>query len=108
MMRPTTPLALLALAAATAVAGCAAPPRHDPTAPVSPAVYDGGLALAIVGTPFYALAKATACVGSALVAVPSSAGLALSDRPRRHEEREALQEGVAVNCAGPYWLHPSY
>ncbi len=110
MMRPpqlATLAALLLTLAATAT-GCAVPPRHDPAAPVDPLAYDGGLALAIIGTPFFALAKATACVGSALVAVPSSAGLALSDRPRRYEEREALQAGVATNCGGPYWLHPSY
>ena len=101
---PLTTLALLTLTAA----GCAAPPRHDPTAPVSPAVYDGGVALAVIGTPFYALAKATACVGSALLAAPSSAGLALTDRPRRYDEREALQAGVARNCGGPYWRAPAY
>jgi hypothetical protein len=108
-MRPP-PLTILAatLTLAAAATGCAAPPRHDPTAPVDPLAYDGGVALAVIGTPFFALARATACVGSALVAVPSSAGLALSDRPRRHEEREALQAGVAANCGGPYWLYPSY
>jgi hypothetical protein len=106
-MRLPPPLTTLALLALTA-AGCTAPPRRDPAAPVNPAVYDGGLALAVIGTPFYALAKATACVGSALIAAPSSAGLALSDRSRRYEEREALQEGVATNCGGPYWLYPAY
>jgi hypothetical protein len=110
MMRPPrlTALAVLLPTLAATAAGCAVPPRHDPTAPVDPLAYDGGLALAIIGTPFYALAKATTCVASALVATPSSAGLALSDRPRRHEERQALQAGVATNCGGPYWLHPAY
>lgn len=102
-MRLPTVSAVLALS----LAACASPPREDVTAPVNVAAYDGGIALAVIGTPIYAVSKATTCVATALIAAPSSAFLALTDRPNRNLQREALQEGVGRNCGGRYWLAPA-
>ena len=93
----------VAAALTLALAGCATAPG-DPSQPVSAEVYDGGTTLAIVGTPFFALAKATSCVATVLLAAPTSAGLALSDRPQREWERQELQASTAENCGGPYRL----
>ena len=110
MMRPgLAPAAALLLAASCAgLAACATPLRPDPAAPVSASTYDGGLVLAVIGTPLYALAKATTCVATVLVAAPSSVGVALTDRPDKEYQRMDLQAGVAQNCGGPYWLYPVY
>lgn len=99
-------LPVAAAALSLIVAGCAAPPR-DPARPVSAEVYDGGTVLAVIGTPVFALMKATTCVATVLVAAPTSGGLALTDRPDREAERAVLQEGTARNCGGPYWLRPA-
>ena len=99
-------LTVAAAMVAVGLAGCATPPR-DPSQPISAEVYDGGIALDVIGTPFFALAKATSCVATALMAAPTSAGLALTDRPQREWEREALQASTAENCGGPYWLRPA-
>ena len=96
----------VAAALTLALAGCATAPS-DPSQPISAKVYDGGTTLAVIGTPFFALAKATSCVATVLLATPTSAGLALSDRTQREWERQELQASTAKNCGGPYWLSPS-
>lgn len=90
------------LAGCVLLAACASRPPDSP--PISPAAANGEAIVTALGTPFYALFKATSCVVGTLVAVPSSAGLALTDRPRRDLEREALHEGVGRNCYGSYVL----
>ncbi len=59
-----------------------------------------------LGTPFYALFKATTCLVSAVVAVPSTAALALTDRAERAEEQAAMYAGLGRNCYGSYALEP--
>jgi hypothetical protein len=67
---------------------------------------NGQAIVTAVGTPFYALFKATACLVSAVVAVPSTAALALTDRPERQEEQAAMYAGLGHNCYGSYALEP--
>ena len=95
---PLLTLLLLAACATTRPAG--APPMAADAA-------NGQAIVDVLGTPFYALFKATACVASTLIAVPSSAALALTDRPEREYEREALHAGLGRNCYGSYILEPS-
>lgn len=97
--------AIAVLSCACLLAACATRPVDAP--PISPAAADGGAVVAVLGTPFYALFKATACVFSTVVAVPSSAALALTDRSQRDLEREALHEGLGQNCYGSYILPPA-
>lgn len=98
----TGPILLLALA----LGGCATarPPGSEP---ISPEAANGQAIVTVLGTPFYALFKATACLVSTAIVVPSSAGLALTDRLEREEEREALHAGLGRNCFGSYVLQPS-
>ena len=97
---------MLLLAGCALLAACAtARPAGAP--PISPAAANGQAIVTALGTPFYALFKAAACVASAIIVVPSSAALALTDRPQRELEREALHEGLGRNCYGSYILQPS-
>jgi hypothetical protein len=94
-----------ALAVSIGLGACATHP--EPNRPISDtAVYNGGVAMSVIGTPFYALGKAVTCVATVLIATPSSAAVAMTDRARGVGERLALQRGVADNCAGPYYLPP--
>jgi hypothetical protein len=94
-----------ALILSAGLGACATHP--EPNRPISDAaVYDGGVAVGIVGTPFYALTKVVSCVATLLIAAPSSTAVAMTDRSRGVGERLALQRGVADNCAGPYYLAP--
>lgn len=82
--------------------GCAAPRSYE--RPISPDAANGGAVTSVLGTPFYALFKATSCLVSTVIVVPSSAALALTDRPTRAGEREALHAGLGRNCFGSYIL----
>jgi hypothetical protein len=80
---------------------------RPPGAPPLSADAANGQALAgAIGTPFYALFKATACIVSAVVVAPSAAALALTDRLERDEERAAMYAGLGRNCYGSYALQP--
>jgi hypothetical protein len=95
----------LAVLLGVSCGGCAA--SRPPDAPLmSPAAANGQALAAAVATPFYAVFKATACLVSAVVVVPSTAALALTDRPERDEERAALYAGLGRNCYGSYALQP--
>ncbi len=87
------------------LAGCAT--RTDARRPISPAAANGGAVVSVLGTPFYALFKATSCLVSTVIVVPSSAALALTDRPKGRDEREALHAGLGENCFGSYILGPA-
>ena len=99
------PRPVLVLLTCLLCAGCAA--SRPPGAPPLSADAANGQAIATaIGTPFYALFKATTCIVSTVIAVPSSAALALTDRPQRTEEQEAIYAGLGRNCYGPYALEP--
>jgi hypothetical protein len=85
--------------------GCAAG-RPEGAPPLSADAANGQAIVTTLGTPFYALFKATTCLVSAVVAVPSSAALALTDRPDRDEEQAAMSAGLGRNCYGSYALAP--
>jgi hypothetical protein len=85
--------------------GCAAS-RPAGAPPMSTNAANGQAIVSAVGTPFHALFKATACLVSAVVVVPSAAALALTDRPDRVEEQAALYDGLGRNCYGSYALEP--
>jgi hypothetical protein len=102
----TGPLLPTAAAALLLLAGCATT-RPPGSPPLSADAANGQAIVTALGTPFYALFKATSCVVSTVIVVPSSAGLALTDRPRRQGEREALHDGLGHNCFGSYVLQPS-
>lgn len=102
------PRTLTALLLCAGLASCAAARPADPYAPVSADAYDGAIVTSVIATPFYALAKATTCVASALLAAPSSAALALTDRVQRDYQRADLHAGVGRNCKGAYYLPPVY
>lgn len=87
--------------------GACATTRPAGSPPISADAANGQAIVTVLGTPFYALFKATACVVSTAIAVPSSAALALTDRPERQYEREALHAGLGHNCYGSYILQPS-
>jgi hypothetical protein len=89
-----------------ALLSACATPTTDGRSLSTDAAYGGAVA-SILGTPFYALFKATSCVVSTAIVVPSSAALALTDRPTRIGEREALHAGLGRNCFGSYLLYPS-
>ena len=95
-----------ALALSTLLAGCVAP-REPGSPPLSANEANGQAVVTALAAPLYVVFKATACVASALIAAPSSAALALTDRPDRDRERAALNEGVGHNCTGSY-LPPTY
>lgn len=59
----------------------------------------------VIGTPFYALFKAVACVGSVVVAAPTAGLVALTDRHDRHAIQANLHRGVGLNCGGS-WVLP--
>ena len=94
------------LAGCALLAACAAT-RPAGAPPISPAAANGQAIVTVLGTPFYALFKAAACVASTVIVVPSSAALELTDRPQRELEREALHEGLGRNCFGSYILQPA-
>ena len=102
------PRTLTALLLCAGLASCAAARPVEPGAPVSADAYDGAIVASVVATPFYALAKATTCVATTLIAAPSSAALALTDRVQRDYQRQALHEGIGRNCKGAYYLPPVY
>ena len=88
------------------LAGCAAT-RPPGSAPISPDAANGQAVVSVLGTPFYALFKATSCIVTTVIVVPSSAALTLTNRPQRDGEREALEEGLGRNCFGSYVLQPT-
>lgn len=97
--------ALLSAFVLLACASCAA--SRPPGAPPMPADAANGQAIATaIGTPFYALFKATSCLVSTVVAVPTAAALALTDRPQREEEMAESYAGLGRNCYGSYALEP--
>jgi hypothetical protein len=61
-------------------------------------------AVNVIGTPFYALFKATACVATAAIAAPAAGLIGLTDRPDKERMRRQLDDGVAANCGGSYVL----
>jgi len=65
---------------------------------------DGSTAVAIVGTPFFAVFKAVTCVATVVVAAPTAGVIALTDRSDKHRMRQSLDDGVGENCGGPYYL----
>jgi hypothetical protein len=95
-----------ALALGLLLAGCAEPVHETPRSQANDTI-GGGIALAILGTPFYATVKAATCVLATTFAVPSSAAIALTDRPQREWQRAQLQEEVGRTCRGPYYLRPA-
>lgn len=117
-MRPTATLVL----AAWLVAGCSytSTERQSAFGPTymssagSPGIEAPGIkararrdasgAVNVIGTPFYALFKATACVLSAVIAGPAAGVIALTDRPDKARMRQQLDEGVGENCGGSYVL----
>ena len=101
MRLPATALILGVL-----LAGCAEP-VHETARSVENDTFGGGIALAVLGTPFYATVKAATCVLATTFAIPSSAAIALTDRPQREWERAKLQEDVGRTCRGPYYLRPA-
>lgn len=62
---------------------------------------DGG-ALRAIGTPVYAAFKAVGCVGTAALAAPGAALLAMTDRPDKEALTRELERGLAHNC-GDRW-----
>jgi hypothetical protein len=100
LSRPTSLLLLVLLCG-----GCAAT-RPEGAPPMSADAANGQAIVTAIGTPFYALFKATTCLVSAVVAVPSTAALALTDRPERAEEQAAMYAGLGRNCYGSYALEP--
>lgn len=86
-------------------AGCTTtrPPGAEP---MSADAANGQAIATALGSPFHALFKAAGCVVTAIVAVPSAAALALTDRTVRDEEQEALYAGLGQNCYGDYGLAP--
>ena len=102
------PRTLTALLLCAGLASCAAARPDEPGAPVSADASDGAILASVVATPFYALAKVTTCVATTLIAAPSSAALALTDRVQRDYQRADLHEAVGRNCKGAYYLPPVY
>lgn len=58
----------------------------------------------VIGTPFYALFKATACVATAVIAAPTAGVIGLTNRPDKARMRRQLDDGLAANCGGSYVL----
>ena len=86
--------------------GCASDP--PPGRPAPAAAFTGSAIASVIGTPVYALTKATTCVAGALIGGASSAAVELTDRPDRDLQRAALHEGMGRNCRGPYYLPGAY
>lgn len=57
-----------------------------------------------VGTPFHALFKGAACVGSTVVAVPVTSALTISGGAHDREVRRDLRNWVGRACGGSYRL----
>src|ERR671926_304358 len=95
-----------ALIPALLLAACAEP-VHETARSEENDTTGGGIALAILGTPLYATMKAATCVLATTFAAPSSAAIALTDRPQREWQRAQLQEEVGRTCRGPYYLRPA-
>ena len=88
-----------------ACASCAA--TRPPGAPPMTRNAANGQAIAtVIGTPFHALFKATACVVSTVIVVPTAAALALTDRQYREEEMAESYAGLGRNCYGSYAFEP--
>src|SRR3954471_3782049 len=98
------PLVLLCLLCLLCT-GCAAS-RPPGSQPLSADAANGQALATAIGTPFYALFKATTCAVSTVIAVPSTAALALTARPDRAAEQEAMYAGLGHNCFGSYALEP--
>ena len=97
--------ALLSALMLLACASCTA--SRPPDAPPMSADAANGQAIATaIGTPFHALFKATSCLVSTVIAVPTAAALALTDRPQREEEMAESYAGLGRNCYGSYALEP--
>jgi hypothetical protein len=96
--------ASLALVALLCSACAASRPPDAP--PMSADAANGQAIVTVIGTPFYALFKATSCLVSVVVAVPSTTALALTDRPERQQEQAAMYAGVGENCYGSYLFEP--
>lgn len=88
--------AVLLLGGGLVLAACTARPER----------LDGG-ALAAVGTPVLVLVKGAACVATVAVAAPTAAAWALTERPERPRVQRELEEGLAANCGGRWWLGAS-
>ena len=86
--------------------GCAAS-RPPGSPPMSADAANGQAIVPAIGTPFHALFKATTCLVSAVVAVPSSAALALTDRPERAENRRRCMPGSGATVTDPMPWNPS-
>ena len=88
-----------------ACASCAA--SRPPGAPLMTRDAANGQAIATaIGAPFHALFKATACVVSTVIVVPTTAALALTDRQEREAEMAESYAGLGRNCYGSYTLDP--
>jgi len=74
--------------------------------PMTPDAANGQGIVTILGTPFYALFKATGCVLTTVVVVPSAALLAMTNRPDRAEQQAWLYDGLGRNCYGSYAMQP--
>lgn len=83
----------LLLAGGLALAGCAGTPERP----------DGG-ALAVIGTPVFAVLKGVGCLATVLVAAPGASALALTDRHDRAARTRELERGVAHTCGGRWTL----
>lgn len=91
--------------ACASCASCAA--TRPPGAPPMTRNAANGQAIAtVIGTPFHALFKATACVVSTVIVVPTAAALALTDRQYREEEMAESYAGLGRNCYGSYAFEP--
>jgi hypothetical protein len=88
--------ALCLLGGGLLLAACTASPERP----------DGG-ALVAVGTPVLVALKGAACVATVAVVAPTAAVWALTDRPERQRVQRELEEGVAANCGGRWWLGAS-
>lgn len=80
------------------LAGCATNRDREQTSAA------GGEAVAVIGTPFYAVFKAVSCVATAAMAAPGAAALGLSETPHKEEWREDMNYSVGKNCGGSYIL----
>jgi hypothetical protein len=76
---------------------------RDP-AVVAPVPRGAATTVNVVGTPFYALFKAVACVGTVAIAGPTAGLVELTARPDKAQMQRSLGAGVAHNCGGSYVL----
>jgi hypothetical protein len=81
------------------------PPPPPPGAAVPARPHGGDWAVSVIGTPFLVVFRAIACAGSAVIAAPSAAVLALDQRVYR-EEVPGLGDTVAGYCGAPWVLVP--